>query len=259
VQLPYGDSANPVISQMVSLLQKTALFLWKDWPMDMNFTLLDYRSGIFTLNGVCPHCAPTHSLFTIVGVPCIEPSGVLRGHQVHRVVAVMRCQACLEYILGIALFDDSMNRADYQEHYPLGTANDEQPEEIPPDIASDFSEALRCRWVDAYNATVEMCRRALEASCLQLGADPTKLTTLERMIVWVHEQGTITKPLCDMAHKIRLGGDRGAHPSARVMGEEDADAVIEFTREYFDAVYVMPARMAKFDFSRPKQDKPETK
>jgi hypothetical protein len=43
------------------------------------------------------------------------------------------------------------------------------------------------------------------------------------------------------------------------MGDQEADAVIEFTREYLDHVYVMPAKMAKFDFSRPKPEKDEVK
>ena len=75
------------------------------------------------------------------------------------------------------------------------------------------------------------------------------------MIDWVHSQGKITTPLKDMAHKIRLGGDRGAHPSERIMDDKDADAVIEFAREYFDHVYVMPASMSKFEFTRPKPPK----
>jgi hypothetical protein len=50
-------------------------------------------------------------------------------------------------------------------------------------------------------------------------------------------------------------GDRGAHPSVRIIEVEDADAVIEFTREYFDHVYVMPAKMGKFNFDRPKPEK----
>jgi hypothetical protein len=139
----------------------------------------------------------------------------------------------------------------YEAHYPLGTPDDKVADEIPRDIASDFSEALRCQSVKAYNATLEMCRRALESSCLQLGADP-KLGTLQKMIDWVYSQGKITSPLKDMAHKVRLGGDRGAHPSERIINPADADAVIEFTKEYFHHVYVMPAKLDKFDFSRPK-------
>ena len=176
------------VPTLASLIGDAARFLWKEWPMDMNITLLEWQYGSFTLSGTCPHCAPTRSVFITVGAPCIEPSGIFRGHEVHRVVAIMRCQACLEYILGIALFDDSMHEVSYQEHYPLGKPDDKVPEEIPTDIAVDFSEGLRCRWVDAYNATVEMCRRALEASCLEQKADP-KLGTLQKMIDWVHSQG----------------------------------------------------------------------
>ncbi len=71
------------------------------------------------------------------------------------------------------------------------------------------------------------------------------------------KQGTITTPLKEMAHRVRLGGNLGAHPPEDpededliVMGPEYADAVLEFTRDFFHHVYVMPARLEKFTFSR---------
>jgi hypothetical protein len=105
--------------------------------------------------------------------------------------------------------------------------------------------------VKAYNATAEMCRRALEASCLQLGA-PAELV-LSKTIDWVHTHGKITNSLRDMAHKIKLGGNRAAHPSDKRLSEQDADAVIAFTDEYFQHVYVTPARMARHDFDKSKK------
>ena len=164
----------------------------------------------------------------------------------------MECQGCRGYILGIVTRKHPSRGCRYEAHYPLGKPDDSVSEDVPEDIRKDFREALRCRWVDAYNATLEMCRRALESSCIQLGATDSKLVTLEKKIDWVQSQGKITTALRDMAHKIRLGGDRGAHPSEKIMESEHADAVIEFTKEYLDHVYVMPAKMAKFDFSRPK-------
>jgi hypothetical protein len=53
--------------------------------------------------------------------------------------------------------------------------------------------------------------------------------------------------------KIKLGGNRGAHPSDRTLTKDDADAVIEFSREYFQHVYVMPVRMSKFNFDKSKK------
>ena len=67
-------------------------------------------------------------------------------------------------------------------HGLLGKPNDDVASEIPENIAADFKEALRCRYVDAYNATVEMCRRAVQASCLQLGAPADKLV---KQIDWL--------------------------------------------------------------------------
>jgi hypothetical protein len=96
-----------------------------------------------------------------------------------------------------------------------------------------------------------MCRRALESSCIQLGAD--QKLVLAEMIDWVHSQGLITTPLQKMAHKIRLGGNRAAHPqSDKSLTVGDADAVIEFTDHFFDHVYVLQAKLLRLDFSKPK-------
>lgn len=162
----------------------------------------------------------------------------------------------------------------YIGHFPLGQPDETVAEEIPEHIKPDFKEALRCLWVDAYNATVEMCRRALEASCLDLGAPKKKV--LEDMIDWLEEKRKITPALRDAAHKIRLGGNRGAHPPTEApapnvavqvadsteaqpqegpiakIEKEHAQAVVEFTRHFFQHVYVMPQELGKYDFSRPK-------
>jgi len=144
---------------------------------------------------------------------------------------------------------------DYFEHYPLGKPNDDVASEIPEHIRADFREALRCRFVDANNATVEMCRRAVQASCIHLNAPSDK--KLVQQIDWLAQQGIITTPLKEMAHRVRLGGNLGAHPpedpddeTAIIIGPEYADAVIEFTRDFFQHVYVMPERLKKFTFVR---------
>ncbi len=247
--MPYVRDENVQDSQLANLLGETATFLWKGWPKDMR--LSRYGDDSFVLSGQCPHCRKEAAFQTVTAIYKEQSDNG------QRMISALQCVACNKFILGIVKADlIGLHTAwAYETHYPLGKPNDKLPEEIPPSIAADFSEGIRCRWVDAYNATVEMCRRALESSCIQLEA-PEKLGTLEKMIDWVCDQGKITKPLRDMAHKIRLGGDRGAHPSTRIMGEDDADAVIEFTKEYLDHVYVMPAKMAKFDFSRPKLVKP---
>lgn len=215
--------------------------------------LASFRREYFVFKGECPHCHKYAAFETVT-----EPFPEDLGSPKTRWVAALRCVACSDYILGIVQMvpvSAYSSEARYEIHYPSGIPDDSVAKEVPEEIAREFSEAVRCRGVDAYDATVEMCRRALETSCLQLGADPS--TAIESQIDWVANQGRITAFLQAMARKIRLAGDRGVHPGTPLTAEE-ADAVIEFTREYFQNVYVTPAKMDKFDLARPAASKPES-
>ena len=128
-------------------------------------------------------------------------------------------------------------------------------DEIPPHIAADFREALRCRFVDAHNATVEMCRRAVQAACLEKKA-PSDLK-LTGQINWLADQNIITTPLKEMAHRIRLGGNLGAHPpddpedeDVIIIDADYADAVIGFTTDFFQHVYVLQERLSRYTFKK---------
>jgi hypothetical protein len=134
----------------------------------------------------------------------------------------------------------------YQMHYPVGKPDDSVSPHVPQPIADDFGEALRCRWVKAYNATAEMCRRSLQTSCDDLKAAGNGLSQQIEDLV---KRGKITAPLQTMAEKIRLGGNRGAH-DPRPITEKEADALIAFTRHYFMHVYIMPGEMDQVDFSK---------
>jgi Domain of unknown function (DUF4145) len=219
-------------------------------------TLGQPNENRFSLGGICPHCNRASAFLMVTGAHIEQITNLNRTIASHHMWAVLQCQACKKYIVGAAMKDaPHESNCKYLEHCPLGKPSDDVSTEIPKDIADDFKEALRCRWVNAYNATVEMCRRAVQASCLQLKAPTDK--TLVKQIDWLAEQGTITKPLKEMAHRVRLGGNLGAHPpddpedeDVIIISPEYADAVIEFTRDYFQHVYVMPERLKKFTFSR---------
>lgn len=220
----------------------------------MEITTLSFQQNSFSLSGICPHCS-CRSVFTMVnGVP---PQAVFthRGFTAQRLPAAMQCQGCRKYILGIAVKLHSNNDLDFEleAYYPRATPNETVPDELSTSIASDYKEALRCRGVDALNATVEMCRRVVEASCNELGAEGKKLVD---KIDSLAAQQKITAPLREMAHQIRLGGNIGAHPQengaedAVVVDSDYADAVLEFTAEYLQHVYVMPAKLQRFGITK---------
>ena len=237
---------NPDQRNIWEFIGESLAVLWKDWPKEMEATCLSTQNQ-FSLTGLCPYGKCGNSVFMLVTSVHQEP-GSEPTPNFPILCAVLQCQGCRRFILGIVQANPDKKYYKYLIHFPLGKPDDSISSDVPPAIASDFSEAIRCRSVNAYNATVEMCRRAIQSSCEQLGAD--KELKLESQIDWVQSEGKITAFLKDMAHKIRLGGNRGAHPSNRVITPEDADAVIEFTREYLDHIYIMPAKMAKFDFSK---------
>jgi len=249
------------------LIGENLAILWKDWPKDMQVTGLDNKTS-FSFSGVCPHCVRPTVFIQVTNVAQRDPQEY-SNHIFHtEMAAVLCCQGCLKYILGIARHikdGRGVVKYTYDAHYPVGHPNDAVEREIPVHIASDFKEALRCLYVNAYNATAEMCRRAIEASCIDLGA-PASERFLDNKIDWLESQRKITPFLRDVAHKIRLGGNRAAHPGnvtpangttqsltpEPTIEKEHAEAIVKFTHEFFHHVYVVPKQLDKYDFSKPK-------
>jgi hypothetical protein len=167
----------------------------------MEAVMINAQQQQFSLRGICPHCNRDSAFLLVTSVAMQDQATIW--------IAGMQCQACMKNILGIAYYNQNSGVFHYVVHYPLGKPDDDVADEIPDHIKPDFKEALRCLWVDAYNATAEMCRRAVESSCLDLGANGK---VLDDLIDSLAAQQKITPFLQQVAHKIRLGGNRGAHP-----------------------------------------------
>jgi Domain of unknown function (DUF4145) len=217
------------------LLLETSVFLWKDWPKDMIATGHD-NSTRFSLNGECPHCR-RFAVFTQVGSPVTDGMEGLS----FRIVCIMKCPGCFGYILAFATHLPNGFEYEYEKHYPLGMPDERLDKSIPKDVAEDFQEAIRCQWAKSYRACVVMCRRALQTSVLALKAQGD---TLVKQIDSLAANGVITTPLKEFAHEIRLTGNAGAHSDwLQDIKESDAESIMEFTREYLDHVYIMPAKL----------------
>lgn len=193
-------------------------------------------------SGICPHCEHK-SYFKPVGGAYREQEGSYQ-----RLCEAARCESCKKFVLVVGIRNLNLGGGTpflLEAFYPLGKPNDNVDAAVPPAIANDFKEALRCRWIGANKATVTMCRRAIQASCLEKKADKSK--KLVGQIDELAKNGIITEPLRQFAHAVRLEGNDGAHPDADGLENvtpEDADDIIAFTREYMHHVYVMPAKLA---------------
>jgi hypothetical protein len=239
--------------ELVDFLLPFLAVLWKDWPKGMELSSFSGpNDGNFTLRGECPHCSDK-AAFMPVTRSWHEENPLPGGD---KWIAALRCVSCRKYILGVVGFVStpaSESVLQCLEYYPLGNTPQIKSDDIPPHVLEDFNEALRCRGVKAYNATVEMCRRALQASCFDKGAPDKKL---EDQIDWLAANTTAVPPLLQKAaHVIRQAGNRGAHPpsdpkAAKLLEENHADDVIRFTHEFFYYVYEMPSKLGTADFSK---------
>ena len=90
-----------------------------------------------------------------------------------------------------------------------------------------------------------MCRRALQTSLIQKGAEKEKSV---EQIDELSDKEIITEDIKNWAHEIRLKGNIGAHPDQDGLKDvtpQDAEDLIRFMEEYLNYVYIMPAKVAE--------------
>ena len=202
--------------------------------------------------GVCPYC-DYPSYFTMHGG---AHTCHLEGSYHFR--CICECQNCRRPILLVCEKGTSQSTYGYSAHYPTGKPNEIISDDIPEEIGIDFKEALRCQFVNAHRATATMCRRALQSSCQDLGATGDYLFG---QIDNLAEKGKITAALQEMAHAVRLVGNVGAHPDEdglKDVSSDDASDLIEFSRQFYDHVYVMPAKLREMKERQERSTNPST-
>jgi Domain of unknown function (DUF4145) len=231
------------VSPLIGLLLQSTRELWR-WYTPQLMEIVNFQQenfGHIGARGICPHCA-FRSYFRPVTGAHREPDA--RQEQRHWICNGAQCESCKGFVLVVGDKFGAHHQAwRFQAVYPLGKPNDSVAPEVPQLIADDFREGLRCEWVEAYKAAVTMCRRALQASCVELKAKDAKLRD---QIDELASKGVITQSLKDMAHEVRLTGNDGAHPGKDGLNDvtpQDARDMIEFTREFFHHVFVVPAKL----------------
>lgn len=115
---------------------------------------------------------------------------------------------------------------------------------IPEEIGDDFDEANKCFEVGAKKATVAMCRRTLQNTCVSKGASSNE--DLFKQIEGLESKRIINPSLKEVAHAIRTIGNWGAHPQVDPLKDvtlDDAHEIVKFTSEFLDEVFVRPARL----------------
>jgi uncharacterized protein YydD (DUF2326 family) len=99
----------------------------------------------------------------------------------------------------------------------------EIPETLSQNVVDDFEEALACSRVEAYKATVVMCRRGLESLADELNANGNYLA---QKLEDLKNQGLIMEATYHIASGIRQFGNYGAHPQDDLLKDIDRNEAI---------------------------------
>ena len=99
----------------------------------------------------------------------------------------------------------------------------------PKIVFNPYKEALKCYRAHAYDACVIMCRKGIEAICMDKGEIKGNLATKLKNL---NSKGILENTLYSWANELRLIGNDGAHSHDQIVEQQDAKEAIDF----FDAL-----------------------
>jgi len=120
----------------------------------------------------------------------------------------------------------------------------EKHESIPQNIWNDYLEACKCFDVEAFKATVVMCRRMLQNVCLDRGAKKQNAKG-----EWISLRNQIKEAFPErdyslvhsIADSLKYFGDYGAHPQddgIDNVSKEDSKELLDFTYSILEIAYI---------------------
>jgi len=193
----------------------------------------------------CPHCGTRTTLVLHTHWDVLTrrgPASIRFG--------AWSCGSCGEPIVGDVMNDPVEGEVPSTGfYYPTKVPNPTYPANMPTDVSQDAKDAHKCFAISAWRASAAMSRRAIQGACIDKGAPDKKLV---EQIDWLEEQRLITPQMKDIAHKIRLGGNAGAHPDKdglKDVTEDDSRRLLEFLEDFVKYVYEIPGRLGTMDAS----------
>jgi len=151
--------------------------------------------------------------------------------------------------MSIALGGKTLLNFDIVDTYPKYVP--ERHESIPENIWSNYLEACKCNYADAFKATVVMCRRTMQNVCLNKGAK-----NRDSNGKWISLKNQMKEAFPEkdysLIHKLADGikylGDYGAHPQDDGIDDVpkgDAKEMLEFAYSILEIAYINPWKITR--------------
>lgn len=190
----------------------------------------------------CPHCGVQSNL-SAVSIPRYEYA--IR-FQTITVGIVYRCDSCNApvFLHFEATPDGGNNRLIIHEDSWKEVERASETfdfEYLPESVASDFRETLTCYSQLCLNAFAAMCRRTVQSTSANLGADGkdkvlTQLTDLKEMAQIDDDTFTVLR-------QVVIDGHDGAHPNLPSLNPERAAVLLELMKDVLYQLYVRKGKL----------------
>ena len=204
----------------------------------------------------CPHCGIPSNI-SAVSIPRYE---YLARFKPPEVGIVYRCDACNGPVfLSFAVAQYETDRLhiyispEYKEV--------ERPQEtfeyhyLPENVASDFREALTCYSHGCLNAFAAMCRRCVQSTSADLGAEGKDKVL--NQLKDLKDMAAIDDETFDILKEVIVAGHDGAHPYLPMLSEKRAGILLELLKDVMYQLYVRAAKIREAIDSR-KEDIQQT-
>jgi len=150
-------------------------------------------------------------------------------------ITFAQCPDCNSPLLiGEEFYGNERGREVWSEPYRLFPQRDEVVgPRVPRSVAKCYKEALTCFNARAYSAATTMCRKTLQAACVERHIHQASLSlALAEMM----SQGIIEARMFEWAEALPQLANGGGPPDA-VVSREDARDVLEFTDAFLAYLY----------------------
>ena len=211
----------------------------------------------FARSFVCPHCG-TKAQFNLIfpdledryrteAAKNIELASFQEDDYFSYMYTIWCCQVCKRLVFRAnkrSKYDDPRVVGQFPSNIRVAS---NFTDSVPSEILEDFESALKCYEFDEYRPAAAMCRRSLQASLLEQGADPNKKLVEQIDELNQRSPDRFTSDIKDWAHSIRVFGNWGVHPDKdglKDVDKETAKEIIGFLKSYFHYVYLMPKKVA---------------
>jgi hypothetical protein len=116
--------------------------------------------------------------------------------------------------------------------------------DVPRNIQKLYIEARRCFQSKVYTACTLMCRKVLEATCIELGECKG---TLHNKTEHLKNKNIINGQLYDWVTALRMIGNQAAHNVQANFSKDEAKWSLDFTEALLDYIFVLSKKFKEFN------------